>query len=217
MRGNGECILSVDKTSLPTIYSTPSFHAYNIYLHSSYKMGTYHSKEIEVDQCELCKQGTAYSQPRACGFPSLGGQYINKRDTLANITRIAGQDISQAINRCWRQLCRASSGMQNDTRICVVVLVAMFSNLVKKRHQRYPASTKDLEAIFVEDRRNTRRNALRWRAEVCSNILITRPVLTALSQPNQTAVQAATSDHIHLHMRPASMQRHEVPGDTLDA
>lgn len=38
--------------------------------------------------------------------------------------------------------------MQNDTRIRVVVLVARFSNLVKKRHRRYTASTKDLEGYI---------------------------------------------------------------------
>src|SRR3979490_1896277 len=105
MRGDGECIRSVDKIPLPTIYSIPSFHAYDIYLHSSYKIGTYHSKKMEVDRCELCKQGTDNFQLRAVGFPNHGGQYINKCDTLANTTRIARQDISQPINHCWLQLC----------------------------------------------------------------------------------------------------------------
>lgn len=78
-----------DRHYLPS-YPTPSFHAYHIYLHSSYKIGAYHSKKIEVDRCELCKRGTAYSQQRTCGFPSHGGQYINERDALSNIARIAG-------------------------------------------------------------------------------------------------------------------------------
>jgi hypothetical protein len=38
--------------------------------------------------------------------------------------------------------------MQNDTRIRVLVLVAMFSNPIKKRHQRCTASTKDPEGYI---------------------------------------------------------------------
>ena len=126
---------------------TPSFRAYGIYLHSSYKMGTYHSMEIELDWCEL-SNGTAYSQLRARGFPSHGGQYNSKRDTLANITRIAGQDISQTASLPSIAACGSYAEAHQAGKMIPVV---MFSNLVEKRHRRYSASTKIWRAVFVED------------------------------------------------------------------
>jgi hypothetical protein len=125
--------------------STPSFHAYDIYLHSSYETGTYRSKKIEVDRCELHKQETAYSQSRARSSHSPDGQYNNKRDTLANTARMTRQDISQTASLP----SIAAGGSDAEVhQACKMILVARFSNLVKKRHRRYTASTKDLEGYI---------------------------------------------------------------------
>lgn len=200
----------MDKTPLPTIHSTPSFHACDICLLSSNEVGTYHSRKIEVDRCELCKQGTAYSQPRTCSFPSHGGQCIDKRDMLANIARISGRDVPQTASLPSIAACGSYAEAH---QACKMILVAVFSNLVKKRHWRYSASTKDLEGYICGRPEEYEKGCVKVESRGLFQYSYHKTSVDGLSQLHQTAVQAATSDPstyiCGLH------DAAEVPGDTL--
>jgi hypothetical protein len=133
-------------------------------------------------------QTTNCSKSRAHGLPSHGGQYNDKRDTLANLAHMAGHDISQTASlpsiAAGSNYTEARQAYIMVLISVIVVLVAVFSDLAKSDTSDTQSLQKIWRAMSMKNRRSTRRGVPKWRAEVSSKPPLTRPLLTVFSQPH---------------------------------